>query len=156
MRSGISPSHPTVKTARAAATARVERTLWTFSLRATILLLYALLVTFHHPGSARLVPFQLFMATLPFRAVATIAIRETAHIRRIKLERHELFRGRDEMGPPIPLPGRLIVPEDKRAFLPEADGIDPLGLDPGNHEEIPRDPGSPFPERQVVLAGTAL
>jgi hypothetical protein len=35
-----------------------------------------------------LVPFQLFMATLPFRAVATIVIREAAKIRHIKLERH--------------------------------------------------------------------
>jgi hypothetical protein len=35
-----------------------------------------------------LVPFQLFMPTLPFRAVATIATRDAAHIRRIKLERH--------------------------------------------------------------------
>jgi hypothetical protein len=34
-------------------------------------------------------PFQLFMASLPFRAVATIAIRDSAQIRRIKLERHE-------------------------------------------------------------------
>ena len=34
-------------------------------------------------------PFQLFMATLPFRAVATIAIREAAHIRHIKLEQRE-------------------------------------------------------------------
>ena len=36
-----------------------------------------------------LVPFQLFMASLPFRAVATIAIRDSAQIRRIKLEWHE-------------------------------------------------------------------
>jgi hypothetical protein len=35
-----------------------------------------------------LVPFQLFMATLLFRAAATIAIRDAARIRRIKLERH--------------------------------------------------------------------
>ena len=35
-----------------------------------------------------LVPFQLFEETLPFRAVATIAIRDAAHIRRITLERY--------------------------------------------------------------------
>lgn len=33
-------------------------------------------------------PFQLFMATLPFRAVATVAMRDAAHTRRIALERH--------------------------------------------------------------------
>ncbi len=38
--------------------------------------------------STRLVPFQLFMATLLFRAVAVIAIRDTAQLRPIKLERH--------------------------------------------------------------------
>jgi hypothetical protein len=35
-----------------------------------------------------LVPFPLFMATLPFRTVATIAIRDGAQIPHIKLERH--------------------------------------------------------------------
>jgi len=39
-------------------------------------------------GAGKLVPFQLFMATLPFRAVVTVAIRDVAQIRRIKLERH--------------------------------------------------------------------
>jgi hypothetical protein len=38
--------------------------------------------------SIPLVPFQLFMATLPFRAVVVIAIRDTAQVRPIKLERH--------------------------------------------------------------------
>jgi len=35
------------------------------------------------------------MATLPFRAVATIAIRDAAHIRRITLERHWNTAGMD-------------------------------------------------------------
>jgi hypothetical protein len=42
-----------------------------------------------------LVPFQLSMATVPFRALATIAIRDAAHIRRITLERHQNTAGLD-------------------------------------------------------------
>ena len=39
-------------------------------------------------GEGPVVPSQLCMATLPFRAVTTIAIRDAARIRRITLERH--------------------------------------------------------------------
>ena len=39
----------------------------------------------------RLVPFQLFMATLPFHAAETIAIRDAAQTRRIKVKRYWLL-----------------------------------------------------------------